>query len=252
MTHPIRIWSNAYSPTAQSNVFSIQVSNQIWREAMRSETSRRKFLRIEHPGGLEDWIAPLGEPIPQELQEHNEHPLQNIYLPLWMIDAGHFTGDGDESTLEVIGDDSFPEATHIVFRVVDSAFYNADVKQELEQALSALGVIRQHTTLQIPIQALGGYTVEVFVSKTEPANLVLCDGEEVSVEFEEPIDQIRPPTPIPEPISDPFQYPMISEPPPQTQTLQGFQAFQGDGRLLGGSNAQMPEWRRNLPPPPRR
>lgn len=241
MTHPIRIWSNAFAPVPDTNLFSIQVPKEIWTEAMRNEGSRRKFLRIEHPQGLEDWVAPLGAPYTSETD--SEDPLQNVYLPLWMIDAAHFIGDGEESTMEILGEDFFPEATHIVFRVLDSAFYNADVKQELERALSAMGVIRQHTTLQIPIQALGGYPVEVFVSKTEPANLVLCDGEEVSVEFEEPVDQIRPPTPEPPPLQS--QRMISSSPEPE-----GFQPFQGQGRLLGGGT--IPEWRRGLPPPPRR
>lgn len=251
MTHPIRIWSNAFAPVANSNAFSVQVPRDIWSEALRSEGSRRKFLRIEHPHGLDDWVAPLGDPLSQS--ENNNDPIQNVYLPLWMIDSAHFSGDGEESTMEIMGEDSFPEATRIVFRVLDSAFYNADVKEELERALSLIGVIREHTTLQIPIQALGGYPVEVFVSKTEPANLVLCDGEEVAVEFEEPVDQIRPPTPIPE-LPPIFTGPLDDEsmiPSPLSPPL-GFQAFQGQGRSLGGSNASIPEWRRGLPPPPRR
>jgi len=254
MTHPIRIWSNAFAPSPDLNVFSIQVPKEIWSEAMRTEGSRRKFLRIEHPQCLDDWVAPLGDPY--TVNGDNDDPIQNIYLPLWMIDAGHFSGEGDESTMEIMGEDSFPEATRIVFRVLDSAFYNADVKEELERALSLMGVIRQHTTLQIPVQALGGYPVEVFVSKTEPANLVLCDGEEVAVEFEEPVDQIRPPTPIPQlpPLfTEALDEGMLPPPPPVAPPVaQGFQAFQGQGRSLGGSNADIPEWRRGLPPPPRR
>jgi hypothetical protein len=249
MSHPIRIWSNAFAPSPDTNVFSIQVPKDIWSEAMCSEGSRRKFLRIEHPEGLEDWVAPLGAPYLQD--NETDDPIQNVYLPLWMIDSAHFSGNGEESTMEVMGEDSFPEATRIVFRVIDSAFYNADVKEELERALSAMGVIRQHTTLQIPVQALGGFPIEVFVSKTEPANLVLCDGEEVAVEFEEPVDQIRPPTPIPElpPASTDFTQTMIPASPPREP--QRFHAFQGEGHRLGGSNATIPEWRRGLPPPRR-
>jgi hypothetical protein len=132
--------------------------------------------------------------------------------------------------------------------VIDSAIYNADIKEELEKALSSLGIVQEHSILQIPVAALGGYNVEVFVSKTEPANIVLCDGEEVAVEFEEPVDQIappRPPTPIPEPAA---MLPSVFQQP----QAQGFQAFQGEGRALGGSNVDIPEWRRGLPPPPRR
>ena len=222
---------------------------------MRRESGTRKFVKILHPSGLDDWIAPLGQPVEHPSSEEEVH--SNVYIPLWMIDSAQLNGDGEETILEVIDDEYFPEATKIVFRVIDSAIYNADIKTELEQALSSLGVIREHTTLHIPVSALGGYPVEVFVSKTEPANLVLCHGEEVAVEFEEPVDQIappRPPTPTPQPpptletdgmipngfLSGNHQIPQV-----------GFRPFQGEGRLLGGSNANIPEWRRGLPPPKR-
>ena len=221
---------------------------------MRNEGARRKFLRVEHPEGLDDWIAPIGHPVMGE--EQGEKEIYDIFLPLWMIDAAHLSGEGEVSTMEILDEEHFPEATRIVFRVIDSAFYNADVKEELERALSSIGVIRKQSILQIPVQALGGYQVEVFVSETEPANIVLCDGEEVAVEFEEPVDQITPPrplTPIPEPpplLPNDLMVPSgFLGPQPQPQ---GFQAFQGEGRLLGGSNVDIPEWRRGLPPPPRR
>ena len=166
-------------------------------------------------------------------------------------------GEGEEAEMEVVNEEYFPQATRIVFRVIDSAIYNADIKQELEQALSSLGVLREHTTLHIPVSALGGYPVEVFVSKTEPANLVLCDGEEVAVEFEEPVDQMAPPPRVPTPI--PEEVPRLEEesflPQPEFQTAgnsSAFRPFQGQGKTLGGSNADIPEWRRGLPPPPRR
>jgi hypothetical protein len=252
MNFPVRIWSKAYAPSPDTDSFSIQVDKHIWQQAMQPEGARRQFLRIEHPGGLEDWIAPIGHPVTISEEEKD---IYDVFLPLWMIDAAHLSGDGETTTLEVMSEENFPEATRIVFRVIDSAFYNADVKGELETALSSIGVIRKHSVLQIPVEALGGYKVEVFVSETEPANLVLCDGEEVAVEFEEPVDQIsppRPPTPIPAPVPVLSTDLMVPEaflgPPAQPQ---GFQAFQGEGRLLGGSNAEMPEWRRGLPPPRR-
>jgi hypothetical protein len=253
MPHPIRIWSNAYAPTPSTDPFSLQVEKPLWTTAMRQESGRRKFLRIEHPYGFDDWIAPIGEPVASsgDAEEKHDEDCYNVFLPLWMIDTARLEGGGQEAVAEIVNEDYFPEATRIVLRVIDSAFYNADVKAELERALSAMGVIRQHTTLQIPIQALDGYTVEVFISQTEPANIVLCDGEEVAVEFEEPVDQIqtpRPPTPMPEPPSVLLPGTMIPDEPVETT---GFRPFQGQGRTLGGSNVAIPEWRRDLGPPRR-
>lgn len=251
MSYPIRIWSTAYSSLAEENPFAIQVEKGCWERILQQEGSKRKFLKIEHPEGLQDWIAPLGHPVPTH---HAEGEHTNIYMPLWMLDAAHLKGEGEESVLETMDEEYFPQATRIVLRVIDSAFYNADVKEELEKALSSMGVIQEHTTLQIPVAALDGYTIEVFVSKLEPANIVLCDGEEVSLEFEEPVDQISPPPRVPTPIPEPI--PLLPETSSMissfTTAVSGFQAFQGTGQTLGSSNADIPEWRRGLPPPPRR
>ncbi len=257
MKFPIRIWSKAYAPSPDTDNFSIQVDKHIWQEAMRSEEAKRKFIKVEHPGGLSPWIAPIGQPVTVEVNEDSEEErMYDIFLPLWMIDTAHLSGEGEVSEIEIMDEEYFPEATRLVFRVIDSAFYNANVKEELERALSSLGIVQQHTVLQIPVSALGGFHVEVFVSKTEPANIVLCDGEEVAVEFEEPVDQIsppppRPPTPVPQPPPTLPTTGIIPEGVFQTNGTQGFQAFQGEGRTLGGSNISIPEWRRGLPPPKR-
>lgn len=268
----LRLWSKAFAPTSDPDPYSIQVDRTLWEQAFRREGGRRKFLRIAHPSGLEDWYAPIGQPVLSEgLHEEDEETFSS-YWPLWMMDAATIAGNGEEATAEILDEEFFPEATRIVLRVVDSAFYNADVKEELERALSSIGVITQHSTLQIPVAALGGFPVEVFVSKTEPANVILCDGEEVALEFEEPVDQMRPPTPIPEeplPLVEPpslvggdLRTPSLAGGGPRTPSMiplpdhespsTEFRAFQGQGQTLGGSNATIPEWRRGLPPPGRR
>ena len=249
MSYPISIWSKAYAPSVDNDIYSVQVDKYIWEKAMSQEGSKRKFLQIQHPYGLDDWIAPIGQPVQIEHVDTVEERRYSIYMPLWMIDASHVEGEGIGSTVQIIDEEYFPQATRIVFRVIDSAIYNADIKEELERALSAMGVIREHTTLHIPVEALGGYPVEVFVSKTEPVNLVLCDGEEVVVEFEEPVDQISPPESEAEAQPEPNTI-MVPEIHTSSST---FSAFQGSGNTLGGSNASitMPEWRRGLPVPRR-
>ncbi len=246
MSYPIRIWSTAYSSVTQAEESTIQVQKELWQKLLQQD-SKRKFLKIEHPEGLKDWFAPLGHPVSQDMQEEGDH--YNIYMPLWMLDAGHLKGEGEESVLVAMDEEYFPEASRIKLRVIDSAFYNSDVKEELERALSSLGVIQEHTTLQIPVAALGGYKVEVFVSETEPANVVLCHGEEVALEFEEPIDQIEAPRPS---TSAPADEAQTFLPTQFISTTTGFQAFQGAGNTLGTSNASIPDWRRDLPPPKRR
>jgi len=222
----LQLWSKDYSPIECNDPFTAQVSHDLWNRIMRDEEGKRHFLRIH------DWIVPCGQPVTYE----GDH----AFLPLWMIDSAGISGFGDEVNIEVLNEEAFPPATRIVLKVVDSAFYSSDIKDELEKALSAIGVIRKHTTLQIRVSALGDFPVDVFVANTEPADVVLCDGEEVTLEFEEPVDQFeppRPPTPIPPSFED---LPMI---------IPGHWANAGTGHTLGTSTiaTDIPEWRRNMP-----
>lgn len=246
MEFNILLWSKAFAPSPDTDPFSLQVDSRIWEQCMRDASAQRTFVQIHHPRGGTSCIAPLGQPVQVDSDDYA------IYMPLWMIDSYQLSEDGEETRITIHTEESFPEATRLVFRVVDSAFYNSDVKEELERALSALGVVQKHTVLQVPVSALGGFAVEVFVAETEPANIVFCQGDEVVVEFEEPIDAIRPPTPIPPPLAQ-IQEGFGSMLPDEEQLPApvGFRAFQGQGNLLGGSNAQVPEWRRGLPPPRR-
>jgi hypothetical protein len=247
MEFNVRTWSKAFAPSPDTDPFSLQVDSRIWEESIRDASAQRTFVQIHHPRGGTACIAPLGQPVHVEGEDHA------VYMPLWMLDSYQFSEDGEETRITIHTEESFPEATRLVFRVVDSAFYNSDVKEELERALSALGVVQKHTVLQVPIAALGGFAVEVFVSETEPANIVFCQGEEVAVEFEEPIDAIRPPTPIPPtPVAIEEMFGSMLPSEEQASPPVGFRAFQGQGNLLGGSNGQIPEWRRGLPPPHRR
>lgn len=244
MNFQARLWSKEYCPVADTEQYTISVDKRLWERCMRDENLDRMFVKIQHPHGGEPWIAPIGSPI--DLGSHTDE-IYNIFVPIWMLDSGGFHGEGDDVQIEALTVDAFPEATKLVFRVVDSAFYSSEIKKELENALSSLGVIRQHTTLHIPLSSLDGFKVDVFVSKTEPANIVLCHGEEIPVEFEEPLDQIQPVLPEPEPEPEPEPSAGIA---PSFQTVTS--SFGGQGYVLGSSNAHIPEWRRGLPPPPRK
>jgi len=232
MEATLQVWSKDYSPVQCNDPFSAQVSHDLWQRIMRDEEGKRHFLRIH------DWIVPCGQPVTYE----GDH----AFLPLWMIDSAGMGGLGDEVNVEILNEEAFPPATRIVLKVVDSAFYNSDVKDELEKALSAIGVIRKHTTLQIRVSALDNFPVDVFVVNTEPADVVLCDGEEVALEFEEPVDHFEPPARPPTPIPPPFEE-LSSVTPTHWSAA-------GTGHTLGTSTiaADIPEWRRGIPHRPRR
>lgn len=238
-----RLFSEVYTSVKLNDSFTAGISESLWSRILREHESGRIFLRIECQE--KDWICPMGQPI-------KEIDSDSIFLPTWMMECAGFPDTAEMATITVFTEEAFPESTRLVLRVVDSAFYNSEVKGELERILTHIGVVKKHTLLQLPIEGLGGYQVEVFVADTEPADVVLCNGDEVVVEFEEPVDQIqprvptpiqeRPPTPIPEPT------PVLPDAIIQPEEPRGFVPFRGEGYTLGGSNHSIPEWRRNLPP----
>lgn len=258
MDFTVQLYSQDYCPAQDTSPFHAVVEESIWKQAYENDdTSGRKFVRIFNEEGTIEWIAPMGGVAYKKMyhEDERETAQKAIYLPIWMLDSAGFEGQGETVKCSILTNDAFPEATKITLRVVDSAFYNADIKEELEAALSDLGILQNHTILQIPVRSLGNFQVELFVSKLEPADCVLCDGEEVVVEFEEPVDHYeppppRPPTPIPPPIAR-FEEGMI---PNNSPPRFGFMAFRGEGNLLGGSSENVPAWRKELgpPKPPRR
>ncbi len=238
----MKLFSEAFCSTKLTNPFSAALSEQVWREIMNEHQTGRVFLRIE--SNSKEWFCPVGQPV-------SDSDVDNaLFLPLWIVETAGFAGFGEECSVTILTEEAFPQATKLVLRVIDSAFYNSEVKEELEMALTTLGVVKTHSLLQIPIQNLGGFQVEVFISQTEPADIVLCDGDEVAVEFEEPVDQIpapRPPTPIPPSIPS-LEHLSTAMVPDEPVRQTGFVPFQGEGRTLGGSNAHIPQWRRDCPP----
>lgn len=156
-----------------------------------------------------------------------------LILPRWGLDVLSALGMGELVTVTWLTEDAFPPATRIVLRPHDSAFYHSDAKEELEVALTQIGVLQQGQTIMVSLKALGDYPMSFDVVELEPANIVLADGEEVAIEFEAALDAPveepvqRPDTPIPESVFGS----MIAEPVTSPPTR-----FIGEGRTTGGAN----------------
>jgi hypothetical protein len=158
-----------------------------------------------------------------------------IFLPEWMIPHGVILGS--EYKVDILGIDALPQAEHVILRPLDSAFYNTNAKEELEQNLTRLGCLTKGQIILLGLDALGGYQMPFYVVDTLPADNVLLDGDHISCEFEESVDQFdgRPPTPIPEPA--PLFNTMVEVPEQKEEK------FAGEGRRLGGENKRMPDGR---------
>lgn len=242
MEYEVQVYSKEFLETTDTSGFATaSLSRDFWEHLYRNHSQSRFFLRIH------DELIAVGNPVNDPFSPPDTY---KVFVPNSFLERAGMPGDGETLHIDVFTEEGFVPATRIVLRSFDSAIYNSDVKAEVEQALTTLGVLKKHTQIQIPISALGNYMVDLFVSDLEPAEVVLCHGDEVVLEFEEPLDQIappRPPTPIPAPPQ--LLEPMITAadiPPPLIPPPPGGRTLGSDPNLCG------PEWRRQIGPPRRR
>jgi len=230
----IELWSPVFltdhEDAAETTASTCSLDRSVWIALMnRREDSRRLFAKIDY----EDKVLYIA------LGSYTDYPLNHseysrLILPQWALDILSATGTGDIATVTWLTEEAFPPATRIVLRPHDSAFYHSDAKEELELALTRIGVLQKGQTILVSIQCLGDYPMSFDVVDLEPANIVLADGEEVVMEFEASLDQPpeepvpRPGTPIPE--SD-FTSMVPTTPPPTI------------GRTTGGTNRYMTDGR---------
>jgi hypothetical protein len=157
-------------------------------------------------------ICSVGAPVRQVDVTRNA-----MFLPLWILDRLGVAGCGNEILAQFFLKDAFTEATRIVLRPHNSQFYDVqDVKSDLEGALTRVGVVERGKTVMLPLSELGGELLAFDVVSTEPASVVLCQGDEVAIEFEAAWDAPAPPAvaaaePVPEP--EPFVPPNARQNP---------------------------------------
>jgi hypothetical protein len=167
-----------------TNRITCNVSYMEWSKIHEEHSgSRRIFARCII--GDREIICPLGEPVDAS-EEYGNH----IFFPIWHLDSFETKPLGEEHEVEWITDEYFPPATKIILRPHDTAFYHADTKNELELALTQYGVLRSGTTIPIEIQALNKFVILFSVLHTEPSNLVLMEGDEVDIEFQDALQDL--------------------------------------------------------------
>jgi len=195
-----------------------------------NENSERLFAKIS----LQEktvYIA-LGTPVCGEITPECDNTA--IFLPEWAFVVLGIEGSGENVLIEWLDSDHFPEATRIVLRPHDSVFFNADAKEELERALTTIGILQIGTTIPVPLHTFGGFTVNVDVVGLEPTPLVLMQGDEVAIDFEEALDNVGP-APAPAPAPSPAPGPAPAEEPSDSQMLPP-QIVSDGGYQLGGAS----------------
>ena len=129
-----------------------------------------------------------------------------------------------------------PLATRITLEPLDADSYGFDIATAVSTYLSHWHVLKAGTILTVAAAEIEGYTMDIYVKATEPAEIVLLRGEVplelVPLAEPQQSQQIhRPPTPIP---AGPESFEDFGAILGSAHTVtQGFTAFSGQGHRLG-------------------
>ena len=188
----MQIWSHAFLEEAGTTCI---IEERLWREIQERVDARRIIVEIRV--GDRSAFCAVGSPIPTQPGWETER----IYAPRSVLERLEIEGMGEIAEVTWRSEEAFPEATRIVLKPRDEAFYDTNVKEELERALTRIGILRVGDVIRFPLAGLNGYEVEFDVRVTEPASIVLMQGDEVEIEFEQEAP-ITIPMPEPEAFED--------------------------------------------------
>ena len=177
------VWSTLYLGQDVED-YNCYVDEKSWKRITNEITTNRMFARIIK--GDKFWICALGSPVLVEIDSAN-----SIFIPQWMLEQIDCNGDGEELEVEWLPAEVFDESTRIVLKSHDTEFHCEGIQDILSYELTKLAVLKKDTTIKVNIQ---GVNVEFIVHNLEPASVVLCQGDEVTLDFEQPY---RVPTPYP-------------------------------------------------------
>ena len=226
-------WSTAYisDPLGQNRCY---VSETEWRRLHDENVGAgRIFARLVVDGKVV--YCSLGEPIIRIEEDLRTEGTTPIVVPDWVREVLYIEGSGESVDITWLSTESFPNATRVVLRSHDSVLHHTDVREELERALTSHGVVAEGVTIPIGLQSLDDYMIHVDVIHTEPANVVLLEGDEIVFEFEEALDSVPVATPEPPvatlpPSVESTLLPLLSPPPPVNTPFTS-----GQGERLGGT-----------------
>jgi len=191
MNQSFHAWSQEYlADTSLADPTTVLMCELDWIDLNRElqmDGAGRIFVKlVVHQEDDDDGVHELsviccvGAPVRQGDVQRNA-----MFLPPWILDRLGIVGLGNEILAQFYLRDAFTEATKIVIRPHTSHFYDVqDVKGDLEGALTRLGVIEKGTTVMLPLSELGGELMAFDIVDTEPSSVVLCEGDEVAIEFE--------------------------------------------------------------------
>ena len=177
--------------------YNCYVNEMLWKRITNDLMANRIFIRLNN--GTDYWICSLGQPIYTsfdypETDLSSETSINNIYLPKWMLEQINCEGMGETINIDWFPSDVFEQSTKITLQPHKSIAHIENIQDILSHELTKLAVLKKNSTIVINMPE----EMKFEVVSLEPASIVLCEGDEVHLEFMESLDSIaRPPTPYP-------------------------------------------------------
>jgi hypothetical protein len=176
--------------------YNCYLDEKEWLRITSELNSSRLFARIIN--GDKSWICALGNPI----RTGNPESFKQLFVPQWMLHQIHDDGVGEPLEVEWMSSDLFDNSSHIVLEPFTDISEIENIDELLQNQLTLLGILQKGTLIYIDYND----SILLFLVKDlTPASVVLCEGDEVSLEF------YKDPPP-PERVSTPI--PVVDEPPP--------------------------------------
>jgi len=202
------IYSTVYHNQLLSS-YNCYLDEKEWLRVTNEFESSRIFARIIN--GEKSWICALGSPI----RSDNTEVVKPLFVPQWMLDQIEEEGSGSLLEVQWMPSDVFDNSEHIVLEPFDDISEIENIDDILQIELTKLGILQKNKIIHIEINEV---TIPFLVKNLSPASIVLCQGDEVSLEFyKEPL--VRPPTPIPPPVEEIIN---TFPPPPHPHSLPRF------------------------------
>jgi len=178
--------------------YNCYVNEKVWKRITNDLMVNRIFIRINN--GTQSWICSLGEPIYTSFDSTN-----HIYLPKWMIEQIGLEGVGENVEIDMFPSDIFDHSTKITLQPHKSINHIESIQDILSYEFTKLGVLKKDSTIVVNIDE----EMKFEVVGLEPASIVLCEGDEVVLEFVESLESLaRPPAAV---LSE-QSAPVLSEP----------------------------------------
>ena len=207
------IWSAAYLEY-ELNSYTCYLSETLWRRINNEQISNRMFAKINK--GDKYWICAVGAPINTPFSE------ESVFVPHWMLEQIDTEGLGELLEIDWMPGEAFDETTKVVLKYLDGDEEEVENIQEfLSNELTKLAILKKDTIIQFE-------TLRYLVVNVEPSSVVLCQGDDVTLEFV----VSRPPTPTAPLDYDINQNTVQPTAPPsiEDEMLPSIQ----EGNLLGG------------------